>query len=118
MAPGSSGPPKLDGRNYSYWKARMTGYLEALHVICWEVTEKPIVGDWSEDQVKYHARAKNALFDALSYDIFARVHSKKTAHEVWKEFETIHVGSTKLREEKYQLLKEKNSMISKCSPMS
>ena len=85
----------------------MTGYLEALHVICWEVTEKPIVGDWSEDQVKYHARAKNALFDALSEDIFARVHSKKTAHEVRKELETIHVGSTKLREEKYQVLKEK-----------
>jgi len=85
----------------------MTGYLEALHVICWEVTEKPIVGNWSEDQVKYHARAKNALFDALSEDIFARVHSKKMAHEVWKELETIHVGSTKLREEKYQVLKEK-----------
>jgi len=49
MAPGSSGPSKLDGRNYSYWKARMTGYLEALHVMCWEVTEKPIVGEWSED---------------------------------------------------------------------
>ena len=85
----------------------MTGYLEALHVICWEVTEKSIVHDWSEDQVKYHARAKNALFDALSEDIFAHVHSKKTAHEVWKELETIHVGSTKLREEKYQVLKEK-----------
>ena len=55
----------------------MTGYLEALHVMCWEVTEKPIVGDWSEDQVKYHARAKNALFYTLSEDIFARVHSKK-----------------------------------------
>ena len=85
----------------------MTGYLEALHVICWEVTEKPIVGDWSEDQVEYYARAKNALFDALSEDIFARVHSKKMAHEVWKELETIHVGSTMLREEKYQVLKEK-----------
>jgi hypothetical protein len=47
------------------------------------------------------------LFDALSEDIFACVHSKKTAHEIWKELETIHVGSTKLREEKYQVLKEK-----------
>ena len=73
MAPGSSGPPKLVGRKYSYWKTRMTGYLEALHIICWEVTEKPIVGDWSEDQVKYHARAKNALFDALSEKTFAVV---------------------------------------------
>ena len=35
------------------------------------------------------------------------MHSKKTAHEVWEELETIHVGSKKLREEKYQVLKEK-----------
>ena len=107
MAPGSSGPPKLDGRNYSYWKARVAGYREAVHTIYWEVTEKPIVGNWSEDQIKYHARTKNALFDALSKEIFARVHSKKMANEIWKELEIIHVGSTKLRKEKYQVLKEK-----------
>ena len=73
MAPGSSGPPKLNGRNYNCWKARMTGYLEALHVICWEVTEKPIVGHWSEDQIMYHARAKNALFDALTGDFLGEI---------------------------------------------
>ena len=89
MAPGSSGPPKLDGRNYSYWKARMADYLEA------------------EDHTKWNARAKNTLFDTISEKIFARVHSKKTAHEVWGELETIHVGSKKLHEEKYQVLKEK-----------
>ena len=35
------------------------------------------------------------------------IYSKKTAHKVWKEFETIHVGSKKLPEEKFQVLKEK-----------
>jgi len=63
MAPGSSGQPKLDGRNYSYWKAHMAGYLEAL-TIAWEVTENAVVGEWSEDQLKWNARAKNTLFDA------------------------------------------------------
>ena len=33
--------------------------------------------------------------------------SKKTAHEVWEELETIYIGSKKLCEEKYQELKEK-----------
>ena len=75
MAPGSSGLPKLVGRNYSYWKARMAGYFEALHTVCWEVTEKPIVGAWNKDQIKYHARAKNALFDALSEKTFGVVHT-------------------------------------------
>ena len=106
MTLGSSGPPKLDGRNYSYWKARMAGYLEALNPLTWKVTDKAI-GVMDEDHTKWNARAKNALFDALSEEIFARVHSKKTAHEVWEELETIHVGSKKLREEKYQVLKEK-----------
>jgi len=55
VAGGSGGPPKLDGRNYAYWKARMTGYLEAINPIAWAVTEKPIVGPWNEDQVKYGA---------------------------------------------------------------
>ena len=107
MAGGSDGPPKLDGRNYVYWKARMAGYLEAINPIAWAVTEKPIVGPWNEDQVKYGARAKNALFDALSEEIFARVHSKKTSHEIWEALEAIYVDSKKLREEKYQVLKEK-----------
>ena len=43
MAGGSGGPPKLDGGNYAYWKARMAGYLEAINPIAWAVTEKPIV---------------------------------------------------------------------------
>ena len=114
MAGGSGGPPKLDGRNYAYWKARMAGYLEAINPIAWAVTEKPIVGPWNEDQVKYGARAKNALFDALSEEIFARVHSKKTSHEIWEALEAIYVGSKKLREEKYQVLKEKLNEFRAC----
>ena len=72
MALGSSGPPKLDGRNYSYWKARMVGYLVALNPLAWEVTEKAM-GVMYEDQTKQNARAKNALFDALSEKTFAVV---------------------------------------------
>ena len=42
----------------------MAGYLEALNTIAWEVTENAVVGEWSEDQLKWNARAKNTLFDA------------------------------------------------------
>ena len=78
----------------------MASYLEALNPLAWEVTDKAM-GVMDEDQTKWNARAKNAMFDAISVDIFARVYSKKTAHEVWKELENIHVGF------KYQVLKEK-----------
>ena len=79
MAPRSSVPPKVDWRKYSYWKARMAGFLKALNSLAWEVTDKAM-GVMDEDQTKWNARAKNALFDALSEEIFACVHSKKTAH--------------------------------------
>ena len=85
----------------------MAGYLEALNPLAWEVTDKAVPSVMDEDHTKWNARAKNALFDAISEEIFARVHSKKNTHEVWEEFETIHVGSKKLCEEKYQVLKEK-----------
>ena len=108
MAPGgSSGPPKFDGRNFVYWKARMESYIEAQSVEAWEVTSKPIGGVPTESQVKYNARAKNYLFEAISEEVFAHVRSKATAHEIWLELDKIHNGSKKVREEKYQVLKEK-----------
>ena len=113
MAGGSGGPPKLDGRNYAYWKARMAGYLEAINPIAWAVTEKPIVGPWNEDQVKYGARAKNALFDALSEEIFARVHSKKTSHEIGKHLKLSMLVLKSFVKKNIKCLK-KNLMNSKC----
>jgi len=51
----------------------MASYLEPLNPLAWEVTDKAM-GVMDEDQTKWNARAKNALFDAISEDIFARVH--------------------------------------------
>jgi hypothetical protein len=38
--------------------------------------------DPSESQVKRNPRAKNSLFEAISEEIFARVRSKASAHDV------------------------------------
>ena len=95
----------------------MTGYLEALHVICWEVTEKPIVGDWSEDQVKYHARAKNALFDALSEDILRMSIARKWLTKFGKSLRPFILGLQSFVRRSTKFLR-KNSIISKYSPMS
>ena len=85
----------------------MESYIEAQSVEAWEVTSKPIGGVPTESQVKYNARAKNYLFVAISEEVFARVRSKATAHKIWLELDKIHNGSKKVREEKYQVLKEK-----------
>ena len=67
MAGGSGGPPKLDRRNYAYWKAHMAGYLEAINPIAWVVTKKPIVSPWNEDQVKYGNHLKLSMLVLKSF---------------------------------------------------
>ena len=47
------------------------------------------------------------MFEAISEEVFARVCNMATAHEIWLELDKIHNGSKKVREEKYQVLKEK-----------
>ena len=53
MAEGSGGAPKLDGRNYVYWKARMAGYLEAINPIAWAVKSNMVLERRMLRQEKY-----------------------------------------------------------------
>ncbi|XP_014661305.1 uncharacterized protein LOC106804531 [Setaria italica] len=52
-------------------------------------------------------RLRNHIFESISEEVLARVHTKETAHEVWKELKNINVGSKKVREEQYELLKDR-----------
>ena len=37
MAPGNgSSVPKFEGKNFAYWKVRMSSYLEAISPECWQ----------------------------------------------------------------------------------
>jgi hypothetical protein len=80
-------------------------YLEALSPEAWEVTEKSMGRPASDSQIKWNARAKNALFEAISEEAFARVRSTASAYDIWMSLK--RSMSKKLREEKYQVLKEK-----------
>ena len=102
MAGGSGGLPKLDGRNYAYWKARMAGYLEAINPIAWAVMEKHIVGPWNEDQVKYGAISRMIYLMLLVRRFLLVFIAKRPLLKFGKHLKAIYVG-----EEKYQVLKEK-----------
>jgi len=60
----------------------MESYIEAQSIEAWEVTSTPIGGAPSESQAKRNAKAKNYLFEAISEEVFARVRSRATAHEI------------------------------------
>jgi hypothetical protein len=58
----------------------------------------------TESEAKWNARARNHIFEALDEELFDRVFSLQTAHEVWMQLKEIHVGNKNIRE-KYELLK-------------
>ena len=95
----------------------MESYIEAQSIESWEVTSKAIGGAPSESQAKWNARAKNYLFEALSEQVFARVRSKTTAHEIWLELDKIHNVLKKFMKRNIKCSK-KNSMISRCFLMN
>lgn len=113
---GSGGkPPFFDGSNYGYWKVRMASYLEAISLDAWRVTDRgftPPVDEENLNGLDYanlqaNAKAKNAIFEGLSLEVFNRVSNLPTSKLIWDALRDVHEGSHAVREEKYQLLKGK-----------
>ena len=52
-------------------------------------------------------KARNAIFEAISEEVFARVNGMDLASDIWKELIEIHEGSTKVHEQKYHLFRAK-----------
>ena len=107
MAKSGGSPPIFDGLNFGYWKARMGAYLDAIAPEVWHATKVGFTGELTSDNVKWNAKARNALIEAISDDVFARVDGIDTAHGIWKQLIEMHEGSSKLREQKYHMLKAK-----------
>jgi hypothetical protein len=72
MAKMGSGPPLFDGRNFSYWKSRMGAYLDALGPDVWNATKTGYTGTLTPEQQKWNAKARNAIIEGISDDVFAR----------------------------------------------
>ena len=104
--------PILDGTNYGYWKGRMEGYITAIDTEAWESVmtgwETPTVTDkdgkvtvkqkkdWTPDEVElanWNAKARNAIFAAVSIDQFHLISTCKTAKEAWDILMTMHEGT-------------------------
>jgi hypothetical protein len=98
-------PPKLAGKQFTFWAHRVASYLQAQHHDVWRTTMYPLPSVPTESEAKWNARAINHIFEALDEELFDRVFALETAHEVWMQLKGIHVGNKKICEEKYELLK-------------
>jgi hypothetical protein len=107
MARKGSGPPLFDGKNFSYWKSRMGAYLDALSLDVWIATKTGYTGDLTPEKQKWNAKARNAIIEGISEDIFARIDNIDLAHDLWLQLIQLHESSSKVHEQKYHLLRAK-----------
>jgi FtsZ-binding cell division protein ZapB len=89
--------PIFDGTNFAHWKIHMSCYFRAMSPKIWwiiDVDFSHALDDQSptKEQEKYlhiNAQGTNALFSALSMDVFYKVHKLKSAHDMWMKLQEI-----------------------------
>ena len=106
-------PPHFEGKNFAYWKVCMAVYLDAIGPEVWLATKTGFTRTPTSEQLKWNGKARNAIFEAISEEVFARVNSMDLASDIWKELIEIHEGSTKVREKNITCL-ELSMILLKC----
>src|SRR5438105_6180242 len=98
----------------------MACYLEVVGSDVWRVTVEdytpqvdphaPTVEE--ELLVKANAKAKNLLYGAMTKEVFNRICSYATSHDIWTALELIHEGSKSVRNDRYNgLIKKFNTFV-------
>ena len=109
----SNKPPFFNGTNYSYWKVRMTIFIQSRSYLLWKVImdgptmpKKMVDGvevdkperEWREDDFKLieiNQQATNLLYCALDSNEFHRISCCSSAKEIWDMLEVTHLGIDK-----------------------
>ncbi|GAV81585.1 zf-CCHC domain-containing protein/DUF4219 domain-containing protein/UBN2 domain-containing protein, partial [Cephalotus follicularis] len=115
-------PPFFDGNNYSFWKTRMTIFLQSLDYQLWHIvvngprmptrTIEGVVSLKPENEFKnnefkmlqLNSKAKHVLFCAVGPNEFNRISSCDTAKEMWDLLEVTYEGTNQVKESKISML--------------
>ena len=85
-------PPLFDGTNYAYWKVRMRAFLQSLDEKVWQAVKigwtklKEAPANWDDAKIKaanFNSRVLNALFSAVTNEVFKKISSTETVKEAW-----------------------------------
>ena len=102
-------PPHFDGKNYPYWKIRMSAHLQGIDSRVWEICENADyvllaarVDQAQIDQHKANNTARTVLFSALSMEEFERVSDCATAREIWSRLQKYHEGTAHVKTRLYE----------------
>ncbi|GAV84424.1 DUF4219 domain-containing protein [Cephalotus follicularis] len=110
-----SRPPFFDENNYSFWKTRMTIFLQSLDYQLWHIivnglrmptrTIEGVVSlkpenEFNDDDFRMrqlNSKAKHVLFCAVGPNEFNRISSYDTAKEMWDLLEVTYEGTKRNR---------------------
>jgi hypothetical protein len=59
------------------------------------------------EQQKWNAKPRNTIIEGISEDVFARIDNIDFTRDMWLQLIQLHEGSSKVREQKYHLLRAK-----------
>ena len=106
-------PPLFDGTNYAYWKVCMRAFLQSLDENVWQVVEigwtkpKEASTNCYDAKIKaanFNSRALNALFFAVTNELFKKISSTEIAKEAWTILQTTYEGTKVVKDSKLQRL--------------
>jgi hypothetical protein len=73
-------------------------YLDVLGPDVWNATKIGYTGALTPEQQKWNTKAKNAIIEGISEDVFARIDNIDLAHDMWHQLIQLHESSSKVRE--------------------
>src|SRR6266540_4244373 len=86
------------------WRVTVEGYTPPVIPQAPTAEEEPLV--------KANVKAKNLLYGAMTKEVFNRVCSCVTSHDIWTALELIHEGSKNVRYDHYDgLIKKFNTFL-------
>ncbi|GAV75344.1 LOW QUALITY PROTEIN: zf-CCHC domain-containing protein/DUF4219 domain-containing protein/UBN2 domain-containing protein, partial [Cephalotus follicularis] len=116
--------PFFDGNNYSFWKTRMTIFLQSLDYQLWHIvvngprmptrTIEGVVSLKPENEfndndfkmLQLNSKAKHVLFCAVGPNEFNRISSCDTAKEMWDLLEVTYEGTNQVKKKISMLVHE------------
>ncbi|GAV86041.1 DUF4219 domain-containing protein/UBN2 domain-containing protein, partial [Cephalotus follicularis] len=114
--------PFFDGNNYSFWKTRMTIFLQSLDYQLWHIivngprmptrTIEGVVSPKPENEyndndfrmLQLNSKAKHVLFCAMGPNEFNQISSCDTTKEMWDLLEVTYEGTNQVKESKISML--------------
>jgi hypothetical protein len=85
----------------------MSAYLDALGPDVWNATKTGYTGAITPEQQKWNDKTRNAIIEDISDDVFARIDNIILPYDMWHQLIQFHKGSSKVREQKYHLIRAK-----------